>query len=154
MTGINYTARKQLKNLDDKDRKWDFKAWWYVVSQCLKGIDTATRLLVGLKRRTTAQGKKVRRRRRARPGATTRIAMLGPNAECVRCGVGWNEDEDNLTMDHIVPVSMGGSGHKGNMQVMCKSCNQKKGNRIKRFHPTELKASIGDMLRERYKKND
>ncbi len=151
MTGINYSARMQLKKLDDKDRKWDFKAWWYVVSQCLKGIDTATRLLVGLSRRTTAQDKKLNRRRRARPSQTTRIAMLGPNAECSACGVGWNENEDNLTMDHIIPVAMGGSGHKNNMQVMCESCNQKKGNRIKRFYPADLKVSIGDRLRERYK---
>ncbi len=33
---------------------------------------------------------------------------------------------DNLTMDHIVPLSRGGKSKKGNLVPACKACNNKK----------------------------
>lgn len=34
---------------------------------------------------------------------------------------------EDLTVDHIVPVSRGGSSDIGNLQTLCRSCNSKKG---------------------------
>lgn len=42
---------------------------------------------------------------------------------CVRCG-----GVKDLTMDHILPVSKGGSDEETNLQVMCFQCNTRKGN--------------------------
>jgi 5-methylcytosine-specific restriction enzyme A len=33
---------------------------------------------------------------------------------------------DNLTMDHVVPISRGGKSKKGNIVPACKECNNKK----------------------------
>ena len=33
---------------------------------------------------------------------------------------------DNLTMDHVVPLSRGGKSKKGNIVPACKECNNKK----------------------------
>ncbi|MBN2125894.1 MAG: HNH endonuclease [Deltaproteobacteria bacterium] len=33
---------------------------------------------------------------------------------------------DNLTMDHVVPLSRGGKSAKGNIVPACKECNNKK----------------------------
>lgn len=47
------------------------------------------------------------------------------NFMCVRCS-----SEENLTIDHIFPVSRGGSDDVENLQILCKSCNSKKGSKV------------------------
>lgn len=42
--------------------------------------------------------------------------------ECKHCGT-----KENLTVDHIVPESKGGSHELDNLQTLCGSCNSKKG---------------------------
>ena len=41
---------------------------------------------------------------------------------CQICG-----SEDNLTIDHIIPIAKGGSSELNNLQPLCRSCNSKKG---------------------------
>jgi 5-methylcytosine-specific restriction endonuclease McrA len=43
---------------------------------------------------------------------------------CHYCGGKFTPDE--LTMDHIVPVSRGGKSSRGNIVVCCKDCNNAK----------------------------
>lgn len=45
---------------------------------------------------------------------------------CLCCG----RDDVSLTVDHVVPVSRGGSNDIVNIQPLCQSCNSKKGTRI------------------------
>ena len=55
---------------------------------------------------------------------------------CVYCGKKTPAEE--LTMDHIVPVSRGGTTSKGNVAPACKTCNIKK----KQLLPLEWDAYI------------
>lgn len=47
------------------------------------------------------------------------------NFSCVKCGA-----KEGLTIDHIQPVSKGGTNDIENLQIMCKPCNSRKGNRV------------------------
>jgi len=44
---------------------------------------------------------------------------------CVTC-----KSKENLSIDHIHPVSKGGGDEFKNLQVMCRSCNSHKSNRV------------------------
>lgn len=43
--------------------------------------------------------------------------------KCVTCGA-----DENITVDHIVPLSLGGNNMINNIQPLCSACNSKKSN--------------------------
>ena len=55
------------------------------------------------------------------------------NFECLRCG----DNLVSMTVDHIIPLSKGGSNHIWNIQNLCLSCNSIKNNKIIDYRPTE-----------------
>lgn len=44
---------------------------------------------------------------------------------CVQCGAG-----NYIEFDHVIPFSMGGASTPGNLQLLCRECNLKKGARL------------------------
>jgi 5-methylcytosine-specific restriction endonuclease McrA len=84
-----------------------------------------------------AQVARVQKRKRSLDRALTakEIAEVFSkcNYRCVACGY-TNDDHNidygqNLHLDHITPVSKKGLTKVNNMQLLCRSCNSKKGNR-------------------------
>lgn len=66
---------------------------------------------------------------RQRVRKKARFAILSRDGfRCVCCGKG--PDEERLEVDHIVPVSLGGTNDPQNLQTLCCSCNQGKSNKI------------------------
>lgn len=60
--------------------------------------------------------------RRNRAAALKRAAGRCENAEGgQRCG-----SRDRVQVDHVTPVSQGGTHHLGNLRVLCRRCHQRK----------------------------
>lgn len=52
----------------------------------------------------------------------------GKGPRCVYCGTTHFSPENFLTVDHIIPLTQGGSSGYDNIVPACWSCNNKKGN--------------------------
>jgi hypothetical protein len=53
---------------------------------------------------------------------------------CLACGVA-----EDLSVDHIVPLSLGGSNAISNIQPLCETCNSLKGATIRDYRPSEAR---------------
>lgn len=76
-------------------------------------------VVVGLK----YSGKNVKRRT---SGYAKEFIDRHRNAKCLYCES--KLTHENATADHIVPISMGGNNTQVNLVVVCKSCNEERGN--------------------------
>jgi 5-methylcytosine-specific restriction endonuclease McrA len=67
-------------------------------------------------------------RRRGAVGSFTpeewNAKMLAHGGACVQCG-----STSHIEIDHIIPISKGGTNNIENLQPLCRSCNASKGNR-------------------------
>ena len=64
-------------------------------------------------------------------GNTLRFQILiRDNFTCQYCGVNKEEDGVKLEVDHIVPVSKGGTNNKSNLTTACFKCNRGKSNKV------------------------
>lgn len=65
-------------------------------------------------------------RHRPKIPTATRYAVYDRDGwKCLHCGTG-----EGLTLDHIVPWSLGGSDDMDNLQTLCQPCNSSKGARV------------------------
>lgn len=82
--------------------------------------------------RKTENGREVRRitkaRRRGAVGSFSPVewnALLAEHGyKCAHC-----ESSENIEIDHIVPIALGGTNTIDNVQPLCRSCNSSKGSR-------------------------
>lgn len=65
-------------------------------------------------------------------------AVLKQYGHCLRCGA-----TENLTRDHVVPLSRGGSNSIDNLQPLCGRCNSWKHTRTIDFRDNPRKEAIG-----------
>jgi 5-methylcytosine-specific restriction endonuclease McrA len=55
---------------------------------------------------------------RKRP--TFRAILAAAKAVCAECGI-----KDNLTVNHIRPIALGGTDDASNLEILCESCHKK-----------------------------
>jgi 5-methylcytosine-specific restriction enzyme A len=72
-------------------------------------------------------------RRKSRPGGVKikhnkRMTVYQRDGmRCVACG---SDDFRSFTIDHIIPLSKGGTNRFDNLQTMCSPCNNRKGDKL------------------------
>lgn len=59
-----------------------------------------------------------------------RVKLISETPYCKLCGARPSDGVSGLDIDHIVPVSNGGSDEESNLQVLCAKCNRAKGNHL------------------------
>lgn len=70
-------------------------------------------------------GERYRRSGRGHPAVRALTYLItGEKAECTLC-----EATERLTVDHIYPISLGGTHDAENLRILCGSCNSRKKNR-------------------------
>ncbi|MDJ0735247.1 MAG: HNH endonuclease [Nostocaceae cyanobacterium] len=62
------------------------------------------------------------------PSAVRKYVFQRDKYQCQSCGK--TDLETNLSIDHIIPLSRGGSNDISNLQTLCFNCNQKKTDKI------------------------
>jgi hypothetical protein len=67
-------------------------------------------------------------RERIKPSDRVKV-LVRDNYQCRMCGIG-RVDGAVLELDHVHPVSKGGSNDLTNLQVLCRECNSGKSNKI------------------------
>jgi tellurite resistance protein len=84
-------------------------------------------ILVGLARKGkyTAAGGTGSELTRHIPGEVKRAVWARDGGRCVEC-----RDDRYLEFDHIIPHSQGGANTFGNVQLLCRKCNNEKSDRI------------------------
>lgn len=63
-----------------------------------------------------------RPRRQSIPQAVRVAVWQRDSGRCVEC-----ESKDKLEFDHIIPIAMGGANTERNLQLLCETCNRRKG---------------------------
>lgn len=77
------------------------------------------------------KNKKSKRKRTHIPRGLRHEVFKRDNYTCVECGAK-KSDGATLHVDHIIPVSKGGSDELDNLQTLCKDCNLNKSNLIQK----------------------
>ena len=60
---------------------------------------------------------------------TKRNLFLRDDYTCAYCGKRFYNDLNSISVDHIIPKSLGGKNEWDNCVTACKACNHKKGNK-------------------------
>jgi hypothetical protein len=74
---------------------------------------------------------------------SVRVAVIERDGKrCLRC-----RSTRDLTVDHIVPRSRGGSNDESNLQTLCRKCNSAKNNRISAQEQPDVSPTLAEQSR-------
>lgn len=66
-----------------------------------------------------------------------RVFVMERDGKCLCCG-----SKEDLSIDHVVPLSLGGDNSPENLQTLCKKCNSGKGTSIKDYRKPFVESTL------------
>jgi 5-methylcytosine-specific restriction endonuclease McrA len=117
--------QKNIERLRAYGRKW--------MRENVEKARVATKKWISGNPEKISEYRQSRRARKKKAGGTITAAEIRwlrefYNYTCLRCGR--REPEVKLTLDHVIPLVVGGKNTIDNAQLLCKSCNSSKGTKI------------------------
>lgn len=94
------------------------------LAQCREKIRYLERLYINYLDRINNEARYIASKEIAKKSVRNEVFALYGKV-CLACG-----SKNNITIDHVIPVSKNGINHISNYQPLCKSCNSKKGDKI------------------------
>lgn len=92
----------------------------------IEEIETAKKFLICVHNCIEAENAYIKRKKVAKRKNKSSLQTLLETTDCCAiCGI-----KTDLTLDHKIPLKLGGKNKMDNYQVLCKSCNSKKGCKI------------------------
>lgn len=88
-------------------------------------ITTVLNTITRISKRQVVPTKTTSNRRTSIPQEIKSAVWQRDQGRCVQCGA-----NQYLEFDHIIPLSLGGAHSVNNIQLLCRSCNNKKSNHI------------------------
>jgi hypothetical protein len=111
---LNIILNSKYADEDDKQEAQKQMAW--VAGERQKRIEKEARKKLIRKRRSQFQSRQLQ----------LMLALIERDGyKCAECG-----EADSLSIDHIIPLSRGGSDDLGNLRIMCRKHNSAKGDRV------------------------
>lgn len=127
-----FTYRKNLNHYNPNTKEWwtDESHIKITFKACLSYSEIISRVLIlnNYKFKMTEYEYKCEDQRKLMTEKLRRTIILRDNKTCQLCGKKCKENE--IEIDHIIPVSKGGKTCEDNLQVLCRDCNRRKSNKI------------------------
>lgn len=133
MTGVDQNFPPEISR---KARKRAYAKAWRLANP-----DRMRELLRRWKRNNRDKVRAYKRGRDAKSNARRRAWLL--EVQRGRCGYCRAKlVPDKMHIDHVLPLALGGSNRRANLQLLCETCNLSKGAR----HPVDYARSIGRLV--------
>ena len=112
-----------------------------IISDLIKFVDGFELKITWFILWTDTKKSSQKNKRRAISGKTRQNVLMRDNYTCQICGA-TVKDGAKLEIDHLVPVSKGGTNDENNLQVLCQQCNREKHNRTDLLHDKRKLAEL------------
>lgn len=102
-------------------------------------VDLALLMEVGFLEEWSADRARARWASRYVPDKIRAEVVLDASGKCQSCG-----SKENIEIDHIIPISKGGTSDRENLQVLCRSCNRTK--RLRSFAYADAEGALRSIV--------
>lgn len=104
--------------------RWSLAVWWWqyaIIGKQEPVYKPDKRASVGIATTETHRARKKNAKGNGVSNPQWQDILEKYGNKCLKCG-----SENNLSMDHIIPLSLGGDHDISNIQPLCRKCNSKK----------------------------